>query len=115
MLWKAGVSTGTFPNNAKTMTAPADDILRRISLQTIIHDGNPVMAWHAQNVQGERKANGSIMPRRDESNRNRKVDGFIALTMANGVRMHPDYAVSKASEKQVISPYETGRLISPYE
>jgi phage terminase large subunit-like protein len=114
-LYKAGVSVGTFPNNAKTMTAPTDDLLSRISLQTIIHDGNPVLAWNAQNVQGERKGNGSIMPRRDESNRHRKVDGFIALAMCNGVRVHPDYAVVKDKDAPIVSPYETGRLVSPYE
>jgi phage terminase large subunit-like protein len=111
MLMKAGISVGTFPNNAKTMTAPTDDLLSRIITQRIIHDGHPILAWNAQNAQGERKPNGSIMPRRDESQKQRKVDGFIALTMANGVRMHPDYAVTDKEEKPYVSPYVSGKII----
>lgn len=115
MLHDAEVPVATYANNAKNMTAPTDDVLRRITNQTLIHDGNPVLAWHAQNVEGERRNNGSIMPQRDASNRNKKIDGFVALVMANGVRMHPDYAAEVNLDEPKPSPYETGRLISPYE
>ncbi|RUU22211.1 hypothetical protein EN883_03535 [Mesorhizobium sp. M7A.F.Ca.AU.002.06.1.1] len=91
-LWDGNRPVVVYPNSAKTMTAPTDDILGRIAAQTIWHDGNPVLAWNAQNVHGERKANGSIIPRKEKENSPRKIDGFVALCFANGCRMQPDEA-----------------------
>ncbi|RWD00181.1 MAG: hypothetical protein EOS58_30850 [Mesorhizobium sp.] len=91
-LWDGNRPVMVYPNNAKTMTAPTDDILGRVAVQTIWHDGNPILAWNAQNVHGERKANGSILPRKEKENSARKIDGFVALCFANGCRMQPGEA-----------------------
>ncbi|WP_342216201.1 terminase TerL endonuclease subunit [Mesorhizobium sp. L-8-10] len=91
-LWDGNKPVMVYPNNAKTMTAPTDDIIGRIAAQTIWHDGNPVLAWNAQNVHGERKGNGSIMPRKEKDASLRKIDGFVALCFANGCRMQPTEA-----------------------
>ena len=97
-LWDGEKPVMVYPNNAKTMTAPTDDILGRVATQTIWHDGNPVLAWNAQNVHGERKGNGSIMPRKEKDNSTRKIDGFVALCFANGCRISPEEAKATGPE-----------------
>lgn len=91
-LWDGNRPVMVYPNSAATMTPPVDDILGRIAVQTIWHDGNPVLAWNAQNVHGERKGNGLILPRKEKDNSPRKIDGFVALCFANGCRLQPDVA-----------------------
>lgn len=91
-LWDGEKPVVVYPNSAKTMTAPTDDILGRVAAQTLWHDGNPVLAWNAQNVHGERKGNGSIMPRKEKDSSPRKIDGFVALCFANGCRITPEEA-----------------------
>jgi phage terminase large subunit-like protein len=101
-----------YPNNAKTMTAPTDDIIGRIANKSIKHDGNLVLAWNAANVHGERKGNGSILPRKVDDNSKRKIDGFVAACFANGCRMQPDEAKDVDPEgKKYVSAYESGRVI----
>jgi len=97
-LWDGNRPVMVYPNSAKTMTAPTDDILGRIAAQTIWHDGNPVLAWNAQNVHGERRGNGSIMPRKDKEESPRKIDGFVATCFANGCRITPDQAQPSGPE-----------------
>ncbi|MER9768883.1 terminase large subunit [Mesorhizobium sp. M0189] len=91
-LWDGNKPVMVYPNSAKTMTPPVDDILGRIAVQTIWHDGNPVLAWNAQNVHGDRRGNGLIIPRKDKENSPRKIDGFVALCFANGCRLQPGEA-----------------------
>lgn len=91
-LWDRKLPVMTYPNSAKTMTAPMDDFLGRIAVQTVIHDGNPVLAWHASNVHADRWGNGTIMPRKESKNSPRKIDGFVAGCFANGVRLQPSEA-----------------------
>ncbi|WP_269581965.1 terminase large subunit [Roseibium sp. Sym1] len=91
-LWDGHKPVMVYPNRADTMTPPTDDVLGRIIAKTIWHDGNPVLAWNAQNVYGERKGNGSIMPRKEKDHSPRKIDGFVALCFANGCRLEPDFA-----------------------
>lgn len=110
-LWESGYSVCRYENNQKTMTAPMQDFLERIASQRFWHDGNPVFAWHAQNTYGEKRANGSIMPRKESEHSMRKIDAISATVMANGVRMHPDFAVFKDKDDPYVSPYETGRVI----
>ncbi len=88
-----------FPNSAATMTAPTDDLLGRIASRRIIHDGNPVLSWHIQNVHGERQGNGTIMPRKEKKDSHRKIDGFVAAAFANGCRMNPEIAKTVGEDK----------------
>lgn len=104
-LWDGNKPVKVYPNSAATMTGTTDDILGRIAAGTIIHDGNPVLNWNVQNVQGERKGNGSIMPRKDAPNSKRKIDGFVALCFANGCRITPDNAKDADKELPRFDPY----------
>ena len=112
-LWDGRRPVLEYPNNARTMTGPTDDILGRIAEQKIWHDGNPVLAWNAANVHGERWGNGSIMPRKDKKNEKRKIDGFIAICLAQGCRMQPDAASKPKTdgEKVAVDPYAVRGLI----
>jgi phage terminase large subunit-like protein len=110
-LWDGNYPAMTYPNSARTMTAPTDDILGRIAVQSLIHDGNPVLAWHAQNVHGDRWGNGTIMPRKEKKNSTRKIDGFVALCFANGVRLQPDDAEELGAEEQTKRSAYEGRVI----
>lgn len=103
-LWDGSRPVKIYPNNAVTMTGPTDDILGRVVAGRMIHDGNPVLSWNAANVHGERKGNGTIMPRKESENSIRKIDGFVALVIANGCRLSPDKA-KEAGEILAPDPY----------
>lgn len=89
IFWDGDRPVMVYPNSAPTMTAPVDDILARITVETLWHDGNPVLAWNAQNVHGDRKPNGLVLPRKDKSDSHRKIDGFVALCFALGCIINP--------------------------
>jgi phage terminase large subunit-like protein len=109
-LWDNNRPVMTYPNNEKTMTGPTDDLITRVVSRRIVHNGNPVLAWHFTNVTGERRGNGSIMPRKDKKNSIRKVDGFVAACFANGCRMQPENA-EDAVEKPKVNPYATRGML----
>jgi phage terminase large subunit-like protein len=101
-----------YPNNAKTMTAPTDDLLSRIETRRIVHNGNPTLSWHIQNVHGDRSPNGQILPRKDKKDSPRKIDGFVASVFANGVRMNPEEAKPAGEATSVnTDPYQYRGLI----
>lgn len=111
-LWAEGRPVVVYPNSARTMTGPTDDILGRIVARTIMHDGNPILTWHAHNVYGERRGNGSIMPRKENPDSKRKIDSFVAMVMANGCRMVPDNAKPPSeAEQNGKSAYASGKNI----
>jgi phage terminase large subunit-like protein len=97
-LFEKNVPVGRYPNTASTMTMPTDDFLTRVVAGKLQHNGHPILAWNASNVHGERKGNGTIMPRKDAPNSIRKIDGIVALIMADGVRLNPD--VLKTDDKE---------------
>jgi len=100
-----------FPNSAKTMTAPTDDLMGRIASRRILHDGNPVLSWHVQNVHGDRQGNGTIMPRKEKQSSHRKIDGFVAACFANGCRMNPDEAKPAGEDTARANVYEARGII----
>jgi phage terminase large subunit-like protein len=110
-LWDRDLPVGRYPNNAMTMTAPTDDFIGRVVGKTVRHDGNPVLAWNVANMYGERKGNGSILPRKEVPNSPRKIDGAVALIMANGVRMNPDNLRKDEKELPKRSVYQSRGLI----
>lgn len=112
-LWKANKPVMTFKNSAFNMTPPTDDLISRVTAKTIVHDGNPVLAWHMGNVHGEKRPNGSIMPRKEDQNSKRKIDGAVAFCFANGVRMMPfETEAPKGEKPRVSDPYLTRGLIN---
>lgn len=115
-LWDGNKPVMVYPNSAKTMTAPTDDILGRIAAQKVIHDGNPVLAWMAANVHGERKGNGSILPRKESENSKRKIDGFVGACFANGARLQPNEAKPPdGDEKKTLDPFILRGKLLGYE
>ncbi len=111
-LWDGNRPVKIYPNNAKTMTAPTDDLLGRIVAEKLVHDNNPALGWNVQNVHGERKGNGSILPRKETPNSKRKIDGFVALCFANGVRVLPDEAKTPGSDEVGhIDPYAARGIV----
>jgi phage terminase large subunit-like protein len=110
-LWDGNKPVMVYPNDAKTMTPPTDDLLGRIAAKTILHDGNPILAWNAQNTHGERRDNGSILPRKEKKGSKRKVDGIVALCMANGCRLNSEVAKPLVEETEPQSAYTGNRVI----
>lgn len=105
-LWGDNRPVMDYPNNARTMTGPVDDIQTRIATKTLAHDGNPVLAWNVSNVHLEPKGNGSILPRKG-NDLMKKIDGFVAIAMADGCRILPEHMQEpgKAKEEQATDPY----------
>ncbi len=63
-------------------------------------------------MHGDRKGNGLILPRKEKDYSPRKIDGFVALCFANGVRLNPDLAKSPdGDEKSSVDPYASRGLI----
>ncbi len=110
-LWDGSKPVLVYPNNSNTMTAPTDDLLGRIVAQTLVHDNNPVLGWNVQNVYGERKGNGTILPRKETPNSKRKIDGWVAITMANGIRILPGEAKDPEMGPQATDPYVNRGII----
>lgn len=110
-LWDGNRPVMTYPNMAPTMTPPWDDIEGRIASERIWHDGNPVLAWMMQNVHGDRKGNGLILPRKETKESIRKIDGAVALCFANGCRLEPGQAKTAGPEPETIDPYKLRGII----
>lgn len=111
-LWDGNKPVMVYNNNQRTMTAPTEDLLARITTKRVLHNGNPILAWNVQNVHGDRRDNGMILPRKDKKGSIRKIDGFIALCMANGCRLNPEDAKQTGSEEGVnTDPYLTRGII----
>ncbi len=106
-----GYEVTIFPVNGPTMTLPTDDLCGRIAGKRLMHDGNPCLGWNVLNAVGTRRVEGTILPKKDSANSERKIDGFVALCFANGVRINPDVSPEKAQKKPVESPYEKRGLI----
>lgn len=90
-LIERGIDIYSYPNNAKAMTGPTDELLTMIATRQIWHDGNPLLAWNATNMHVERKDNGSIMPKKG-ANELAKIDGIITVIMCLGCRINPQEA-----------------------
>jgi phage terminase large subunit-like protein len=86
-LAKTGINVVLFANSARNMTEPTDDFVARVSTETLRHDGNPVLEWHAMNVVAYRDQKGNVLPKKDAPNSKHKIDGIHALVFANGCRL----------------------------
>ena len=98
-------------NSARNLSVPTDDILSRLPGKKFRHDGNPIFAWNAVNVEGQRKGNGLILPRRDKGQVHKKIDGFVAAVMANALRLTPDAARTREGKKLPRSAYDSDNVI----
>lgn len=82
-------------NKPHMMTAAVDDIIARAhttSTSTLLYAENPVLEWCMSNMHGERKKDGTILPFKDSEDSLNKIDGGVAIGMANGLRLNPEFA-----------------------
>ena len=96
-----GIEVQQYRNTPSAMSDPTYEMLARINSGEFVHQGNPVLTWNAMNVEGEER-NDTIFPRKPAQNSDEKIDGFVSLVMANGVRLN-----MKAEDTAKENPYET--------
>lgn len=72
------------PKNARNVTDPAKDLEARhkVGPSLLLHDDNPVMRWMAGNVVVSRHVNGSILPKKPDTDSKAKIDGIDAAINA---------------------------------
>jgi len=72
------------PKNARNVTDPAKDLEARhkVGPALLLHDDNPVMRWMAGNVVVSRHVNGSILPKKPDTDSKAKIDGIDAAINA---------------------------------
>lgn len=104
-----GIATIKYTKNARNFTAPTDDLVGRIHGGKVIHDGNPVLGWNMSNVIATRGVNDSLLPKKPGGNSERKIDGFDAVTIANGLRLDP--GLRAQLNLAPVSVYETRGLL----
>jgi len=77
--------------NAKNVTDPAKAIEARVKAgpTRLRHDGNPVLTWMIGNAVVERRANGSILPKKETANSPNKIDGVDAMINATAPMLLP--------------------------
>lgn len=82
-----------------SMSPPMKDLEVKIGNQTLAHGDNPVLNWMADNIVGRQDPAGNIKPDKDKSRE--KIDGMVALIMAN----------DRASREGGVSVYESEDLL----
>jgi phage terminase large subunit-like protein len=70
--------------NAKTFTPPARELEARVNHGRFRHDGNSCLRWQASNVVVTRRADDSLVPKKDHAESPNKIDGIDALLLAIG-------------------------------
>lgn len=72
------------PKNARNVTDPAKDLEARhkVGSTMLLHDSNPVMTWMAGNVVVSRRVDGSILPKKPDTDSKAKIDGIDAAVNA---------------------------------
>jgi phage terminase large subunit-like protein len=84
-LQKKGLRVIAFNQTVRNMSDPMKEVEARVLSRTLVHDGNPVMAWMMGNVCARRDAKDNIYPRKDNDHDPFcKIDGPVALIMAFG-------------------------------
>ena len=70
--------------NARNVTDPAKDLEARHKAgpSMLLHDDNPVMKWMAGNVVVSRRVDGSILPKKPDTDSKAKIDGIDAAVNA---------------------------------
>lgn len=94
-------------NRATMMSAPVDDLMARAHAESgcqLRYFPSPVTEWCISNVHGEKRKDGTILMFKDTESSLNKIDGAVAIAMANGLRLNPEYA-NKVRKRPSI--YET--------
>lgn len=77
---RAGIEVTPQAQSMTALSAPAKEIEKAIVSGTLVHDGNPVMAWMMDNVMIYQDGNDNIKLSKKSSVE--KIDGPVALVMA---------------------------------
>ncbi len=65
------------PQTTTALSAPSKELERQLGLRMLVHGGNPLLRWMADNVQVLTDSNNNIKPDRKKSTE--KIDGIAAL------------------------------------
>ena len=74
-----GFTMVPFGQGFKDMSPPSKELYKLLMEGNIIHGGNPVLKWMAQNVVMRQDPAGNIKPDKEKSVE--KIDGIVALIM----------------------------------
>jgi phage terminase large subunit-like protein len=70
------------------LNEPFKDLVEvRVPLRQLAHDANPTLAWCAANVEARKDAGERWRPMKPQDSPAAKIDGIVALVMANGMRI----------------------------
>jgi len=87
-LQREGVPVVEYRNTVLTMSEPMKQLDAMIRSGSIIHDGDPILAWAIANTCGKYDAKDNVYPRKEsESN---KIDPVVSLIFAIGRAMTRD-------------------------
>lgn len=77
--------------NARNVTDPAKAIEARVKAgpHRLRHDGNPVMTWMIGNAVVDRRADGSLLPKKETANSANKIDGVDGMINATAPMLLP--------------------------
>ena len=84
-LQNEGLTVVEVSQNFGYMNDPSKEIERLLLARKLRHGGNPVLAWNASNVAVKQDPSGNIRPDKEKSTE--KIDGMVALIMAEGRAM----------------------------
>lgn len=69
------------PKNARNVTDAAKELEARhkVGPSLLAHDGNPVMTWMVGNAVVQRRVDGTILPKKPDTDSKAKIDGVDAM------------------------------------
>lgn len=79
-LQEEGFTVIPFGQGFASMSAPTKELMRLVLEKKLIHGGNPVLRWMADNVVVKQDPAGNI--KMDKSKSTNRIDGMVALVMA---------------------------------
>lgn len=81
-----------FGQGFRSMAAPTKEFLRLVSSSKLNHDGNPVLAWMANNLVAKQDEAGNLKP--DKAKSKEKIDGIVAGIMALDLTLRQEVKAS---------------------
>jgi phage terminase large subunit-like protein len=84
-LTKKGKPVVSHRKNAPNYSEPTKDIVARATgkIKSLVHNGNPVLAWNVENVIGAYNTAELVLPKKISEHSNQKIDGFDSMVMAH--------------------------------
>lgn len=87
-----------FRQTITNFAAPSKEFIRLMSCQKLIHNGDPVLRWMAENVAAKRDSNDNIRPDKEASAD--KIDGIVATIMSLGLAIQSDGLTSSVYDRE---------------